>query len=123
MVHYVPLEKLPADLQIPEQLHDRFWYDADRKCLAFDGVMYKLTFDRIQALSTCFDYQRAVEELFRRAVPGENEKQGSHLLAVASGVVLAVALFGGGLFVWQQMQPDNGASPAPPSITNDLADN
>jgi hypothetical protein len=123
MVYYVPLEKLPPDLHIPEQLQDRFWYDADRKCLAFDGVMYKLTFDRIQALSTCFDYQRAVEELFRLAVPGDTEEHGSHLLAVASGVVLAVVLFGAGLFVWQQMQTDSGPSPAQPSITNDLADN
>jgi hypothetical protein len=122
MVHYVPLHELPAEVHIPEQFQERFWYDAQKKCLAYDGVMYKLTFDRIQALSTCYDYQRAVEELFRLAVPGEQRERGSHLVAVASGVVLAVALFGAGLFAWHQMQTGNGPPAAQPSLANDLAD-
>ena len=124
MIHYIPLEELPAGLRIPEQFKDRFWYDEEKRCLAYDGVMYKLTFDKIQALHSSGNYRRAVEDLFRAAVPDDDRpSQGSHVLAVASGVVLAVALFAAGIVIWQRMQTDDMLPPAQPTITNDLVGN
>ena len=72
MVHLVRLEQLPDSFRVPDALKDRFWYDADKKCLAFDGVMYKSTFDRLHAISDNYAYQRALEELFRKSVPEES---------------------------------------------------
>ncbi len=121
MIHYIAFETPPKDFRIPEQFKDRFWYDEERRSLAYEGVMYKLTFDKIQALHSSYDYQRAVEELFRVAVPEEDQpSQGGHLLAVASGVVLAIALFAAGVAVWQRMQSDEALPASRPTITNDL---
>lgn len=69
MIHLARLERLPENFTVPEPLKSRFWYDAEKQCLAFEGVMYKSTFDRLHALSDNYAYQRALEELFRISVP------------------------------------------------------
>jgi hypothetical protein len=105
MIHYVPLKKLPADLEIPKAVEDRFWYDDDREYLVFDGPMWKSTFDRLRGLSRDFYYQRALEDLFRIAVPEDHTAQQRGrwpaLLVVAS---FAAVVLGGLLWpVWSHL--------------------
>lgn len=70
-VHFVPLLRVPDDLQFPEPLHDRIWFDDQRKCLAFRGFMSKATYDRLDNLTNDDAYQRALDELFRQSVYDE----------------------------------------------------
>lgn len=89
-------------------LQNRFWYDEDRKCLAHDGAMCKATYDRVRELSSDFKYQRAVEELFRIAVPGDNRpKRNSYLIVVASVVAAVAACLVVGLWLWQRTDVDD----------------
>ena len=124
MIHYVPLEHLPESFHVPEPLNGRFWYDEGKECLAFDGAMYKSTFDRIRGLSSEYDYQRAAEDLFRAAVPEDSQPQHrGRKFGVAAAAVLAITLLAAGIFVWQRMQHESPRAPAQPTITNDLAGN
>ena len=59
MIHYVPLNRLPPNFRVPDKLQNRFWYDEDKKSLAYEGPMFKLTFDRLREISHDYDYQRA----------------------------------------------------------------
>lgn len=70
-VHYVPLLRLPDACTFPEALHDRIWFDDERKCLAFRGFMSKATYDRLDGLANDDAYQRAIDELFRQSVYDE----------------------------------------------------
>jgi hypothetical protein len=100
MIHYVPLQRLPATFHVPENLRNRFWYDQDKKALAFEGPMFKLTFDRLREISHDYDYQRALEKLFQLAVPDEGTPRGrSKTLAIAAGCVLALVAVVFGLLV------------------------
>ncbi len=65
MIHSVRLEQLPAELQLPHDLQGRFWFDAQRQQLCFDGFMSKATYDRLTQLSPDRHYQRGLNELFR----------------------------------------------------------
>lgn len=122
MIHYVPLKHRPDDFRVPEQLSDRFWYDEDKKCLAYDGAMFKSTFDRMRGLSSDYDYQRAAEDLFRAAVPEEDHPQRrGRTLTTAVGAVLAIAILAAGIFVWQRMNAEQPHQPAQPTTTSDLA--
>jgi hypothetical protein len=124
MIHYVPFENPSEDFRVPENFDHRFWYDQEKKCLAYDGVMYKLTFDKIQALHSSYDYRRAVEELFRAAVPEQEQpNRRGHLFAVASGVAVAIVLFVAGIAAWQRVQTDEPLPPAQPTLANDLVGN
>ncbi len=100
MIHFVPLSRLPPNFHVPEKLQNRFWYDEDKQALAYEGPMFKLTFDRLREISHDYDYQRALEKLFQVSVPEEPAPR-SHsktlaitgacvlvLLAVAVGVLL-----------------------------------
>jgi hypothetical protein len=101
MIHYSPLQHLPDGITIPERYRDRFWYDEERRALIYQGPMYKATFDRLSTLSLDFDYQRSLEELFRLAVPEEPAKPSRFkAIAVAAGVLFAVAAAFGGLLIW-----------------------
>lgn len=75
MIHYAPLKKFPSEVKIPREFEDCFWYDDGKECLAFDGPMWKSTFDRLKTLSGDFHYQRAMEHLFRIAVPEDHPSQ------------------------------------------------
>ena len=122
MIHFVPLEELPAGFVVPERDQNQFWYDEDKKRLVYDGVMYKATFDRIRGLSSDFKYQRAVEELFRVAVPDDDRsKHSSRLLVMATGVMVVVASLTAGFWIWQRTQADDGPQPVETKVTTDLA--
>lgn len=98
MIHYVPLHRLPANFHVPEHLQKRFWYDEDKQALAFEGPMFKLTFDRLREISRDYDYQRALEKLFQLAVPDEGAPRGhGKTLAIAAGCLLALAVIVGGI--------------------------
>jgi len=100
MIHYVPLHRLPASFRVPENLRNRFWYDQDKKALAFEGPMFKLTFDRLREISHDYDYQRALEKLFQLAVPEADTPRGrSATLVIVAGCVLALAAVVAGLLV------------------------
>ena len=100
MIHYVPLHRLPANFRVPENLRNRFWYDQDKKALAFEGPMFKLTFDRLREISHDYDYQRALEKLFQLAVPEEGSTRGhSATLVIVAGCVLALAAVVAGILV------------------------
>ena len=124
MIHYVSLKHRPDDFQVPESLSNRFWFDEQKGGLAYDGAMFKSTFDRIRELSADYDFQRAAEDLFRAAVPDDNRpKHRGRTLTMATGAVLAVAILAAGIFAWQRMNVDQPLPPAQPTITNNLAGN
>ena len=75
-IHHIPLTELPAELQVPDDLKERFWFDAERKRLCFNGFMSKCVYDRLKVLSRDELYQRSLENLFRISVP-EDEPTGS----------------------------------------------
>ena len=92
MIHYVPLPHLPANFRVPEKFQNRFWYDEDKKSLAWEGPMFKLSFDRLREISHDYDYQRALEKLFQLSVPEEPAPRGhSRALAIVGGCVLVLA--------------------------------
>lgn len=99
MIHYVPLKDFPDEVQIPERFQDRFWYDDHKHSLAFDGPMWKSTFDQLRGLSRDSHYQRAVEELFRIAVP-EDHPSGQRRRWLAFLLVAAVAVIALGGVLW-----------------------
>lgn len=89
MIHYVPLNRLPPNFHVPEKLQNRFWYDEDKKSLVYEGPMFKLTFDRLREISHDYDYQRALEKLFRLSVPEEPAPRGrGKALAITGSCVL-----------------------------------
>jgi hypothetical protein len=89
MIHYVPLNRLPANFHVPENLRNRFWYDEDKQALAYEGPMFKLTFDRLREISHEYDYQRALERLFQISTPEEDSPRGHGKgLVIAAGCVL-----------------------------------
>jgi hypothetical protein len=100
MIHFVPLQRLPTDFRVPENLRDRFWYDHDKKALAYEGPMFKSTFDRLRGISHDYDYQRALEKVFQLAVPEEASPRGhSKTLVIAAGCALALAAVVAGILV------------------------
>jgi hypothetical protein len=100
MIHYVPLNHLPPNFRVPEKLRNRFWYDEDKKALAYEGPMFKLTFDRLREISRDYDYQRALEKLFQLSVPEEPGPRGhGKALAIAGGCVLLLVALVVGIFL------------------------
>lgn len=119
MIRYVPLAELPEKFAVPDQLRDRFWYDQDKKRLAYDGAMSKATYDRLRGLSSHFNYQRAMEELFRIAVPEDDRpKHNARLIVVATGVAVVAASLVAGFWLWQRTHADNGVRPMETKITS-----
>jgi hypothetical protein len=94
VIHQTPLEKLPANFRIPEQDRNRFWYDEAKRCLVYDGAMFKRTFDRLQGLSDEYAYERAVERLFQMSVPEPPPtwRRRKMMALAAAGGVLVVGL-------------------------------
>jgi len=92
MIHYVPLQRLPSNFRVPDKLQNRFWYDQDKHSLAYEGPMFKLTFDRLREISHDYDYQRALERLFQLSVPEEPAPPRGHgkAFAIAAGCTLAL---------------------------------
>lgn len=94
MIHYVPLPRLPENFRIPANLQQRFWYDQDKQALAYEGPMFKLTYDRLREISHDYDYQRALEKLFQLATPAAEEDSHGRgkPLVIAAGCVLGLAV-------------------------------
>lgn len=92
MIHYARLSNLPADLQFPADLQERIWcYEVERK-LAFKGFMSKATFDRLELLHEDYQYRRALQDLFRIAVPETHPPRSRRWgqLLFAAGLVLVL---------------------------------
>jgi hypothetical protein len=85
------LDRPPDAFVVPEDLRGRFGYDATRRGLTFDGYMSKTTFDRLRDISYEFAYQRALEELFRIAMP-EDDSSGRRGYLWVLAIVLSSAL-------------------------------
>jgi len=102
MIHRVRLTKLPQELEFPEEMCECIWYEESRQSLAFDGFMSKATFDRLEALHRDLEYRRALEELFRIAVPEDclPQPRRQTLLWLAAGVMLVLMASVLGLFQW-----------------------
>lgn len=102
MIHYVPLPRLPENFRVPEKLQQRFWYDQDKQALAFEGPMFKLTFDRLREISHDYDYQRALEALFQLATPAAEDvpRSGHRTLLIVAGCLLGLAAVAG-VFWWR----------------------
>lgn len=65
MIRAVRLERLPADLQFPQDLRAKISFDVARQQLQYDGFMSKTDFDKLVRLSNDLAYQRALEKLFQ----------------------------------------------------------
>jgi len=91
--YFVPLERIPDHFPIPDELQSRFAYDATRKGLTFEGWMCKATYDRLRHVSNEYHYQRALELLFRIAVPTEDtpRRRGFGLVIALGLAVTTVA--------------------------------
>lgn len=93
MIHHVPLANPPPNFRVPENLQARFGYDADKRALVYRGPMFKATFDRLRDISPDYDYQRALEDLFRLATPAAPTRRANRARLVAIlGVAALLAL-------------------------------
>ena len=99
MIHDISLSDIPVDFLVPEELTERFWYDAGRGRLCFDGFMSKCMYDRLVTLSRDEKYQRALEELFRICVPDELARSPAQKVKVAVAALAGLAAVGG-FAVW-----------------------
>jgi hypothetical protein len=101
MIHYVPLPRLPENFRVPDKLQQRFWYDRDKQALAYEGPMFKLTFDRLREISHDYDYQRALEALFQLAAPAAEDvpRRGTKTLLIVAGCLLGLAAVAGVLWL------------------------
>jgi hypothetical protein len=67
--HFVKLERLPDDFEVPSKLKDRIHFDAEAHRLVFRGYMSKADFDELSGLTTDWRFRRTLEELFRLSIP------------------------------------------------------
>jgi hypothetical protein len=74
MDHFVKLEKLPEDFEIPGELKDRMHFNAERHELIFQGYMSKSEFDRMCQLTRDWKFRRTLEELFCLCVPDDGPR-------------------------------------------------
>lgn len=102
-IHHVPLSELPADVRVPDDLRELFWFDAERKRLCFDGFMSKDTFDRLVFLSGDRKYQTALEELFRISVPDDVPDGASQLVVKAVAITILSLVVLSGVVAWLLM--------------------
>ena len=92
MNHFVPLNRLPEDLEFPAELKQRIWYDDATMRLAYDGFMSKATFDALYHLNADSAYRRALEELFRVATPEDTQPQKRGVFVVAGFFIVAAVV-------------------------------
>lgn len=90
MIHSVPLNSIPADLRVPDEVKQRFWYDAEQKQLCFDGFMGSAMLDELEHLHIDSDYRRAVNDLFHISVPEDNSSGQRTLKLVVALVVVTI---------------------------------
>jgi hypothetical protein len=68
MDHFVKLDRLPEGYEIPDNIGDKLYFDAEGHRLVFRGYMSKTEFDRICEPTRDWAFRRSVEELFRKSV-------------------------------------------------------
>lgn len=104
MFRYASLPQLPPDVQFPTDLESRIAFEPQRHRIGFDGAMSKAEFDRLYALSRDWDYQRAIEELFRVctfAPPKPPETARHPRLWFAAGITAAAVVGATALACWR----------------------
>jgi hypothetical protein len=81
--HFVKLDRLPEDFQVPPQFQNRLEFDPRAQKLIFHGYMSKSEFDHISALTNDWRFCRTLEDLFRMCIPESPSKPNglSHVLA------------------------------------------
>jgi hypothetical protein len=72
--HFVKLDKLPDDFEVPAPMRDRLQFDAAARKLIFHGYMSKTDFDRLSQLTKDWAFRRTLEELFRLCTPDEEPR-------------------------------------------------
>jgi len=72
MDHFVIVDKLPDDLNIPADLGDRLRFDPQTKKLSFRGYMSKADFDRLCQLTRDWPFKRKLEDLFQVCIDNED---------------------------------------------------
>jgi hypothetical protein len=93
MDHFVRLDRLPADLEFPEELQGKISYDSNRRALVHHGPMSKREFDMLSPLHTDSGYCRALEELFRVATwDAEEQGQGTGSFLKLCGIGIATLI-------------------------------
>ena len=68
MDHFVKLDRLPDNYEIPGPLSEKLHFDAEGHRLVFRGYMSKTEFDRICESTRDWGFRRSVEELFLKSV-------------------------------------------------------
>ena len=97
MIRAVRLERLPADLQFPQELRAKISFDAAHQQLQYDGFMSKTDFDKLVRLSNDLAYQRSLEKLFQVCTfvvqqPPRAERRWTWIVTGAA-LALAITLF------------------------------
>jgi hypothetical protein len=67
--HFVRLDRLPEDLNLPPQFQNRLEFDSQAHKLVFHGYMSKAEFDQISSLTKDWRFRRTLEDLFRLCTP------------------------------------------------------
>jgi len=96
MIRRVTLDRLPQELQFPDELKGRIRYDADSQRLEFEGYMSKNDFDRLLRLHNDLHYQRALESLFQICVFGAPDEEASSRARLVLLSLAALALTAAG---------------------------
>jgi hypothetical protein len=99
MIRSVRLERLPSELEFPEELRAKISFDGARQQLQFNGFMSKTDFDKLVRLHNDLAYQRALERLFQTctfspAAEGAKSKPRRLPLVFAGVATVAVAMLG-----------------------------
>src|SRR5262249_10908876 len=82
--HFVKLERLPEDLNLPAEFQNRLEFDSTAKKLIFHGYMSKSEFDQISSLTKDWGFRRTLEDLFRLCTP-ESKPQAAGFGRVLAG--------------------------------------
>jgi hypothetical protein len=72
MDHFVIVDRLPGDFNIPADLGERLRFDAQSKRLYFRGYMSKADFDRLCQLTKDWAFKRRLEELFQICIDDDD---------------------------------------------------
>jgi hypothetical protein len=77
MDHFVTVDRLPADFNIPADLGDRLRFDPQAKKLHFRGYMSKADFDRLCQLTRDWPFKRKLEDLFQVCIDNDDDPPNS----------------------------------------------
>jgi len=79
--HFVKLERMPDDFELPPQFQNRLEFDSQSQKLIFLGYMSKSEFDQISSLTKDWRFRRTLEDLFRLCTPESKPKPSGFLAA------------------------------------------